>query len=831
MLTAMRTLDLAGIWHVRFSDWQRGRPPYAERDEVDAARYLTAIVPGEIHLDLIRHGLIGEPTEGLNVLGARWVEEQIWSYRRTFDSAEAATGARAWLVFDGLDYAATIVLNGQPLGTHDNSFRPCRLDVTGRLRATGNVLAVHLDSGLFHVADKPAQGWSINGSRELLLHKRHWLRKPQCQFSWDWSPRLINVGIHGGVRLEWTTEAARIDTVVPLVTVAEDLGSARVVVRVFAEGLSSQPQPGSLTVAIAELGLSARASVTIGPGLHTLEVTIEVPDPRLWWPVGHGAQPLFILTTTLETAGTTIAAPERTIAFRHVRIDQGAHPDGGQFFVLHVNQRPTFCKGANLVPADIIFARIDDARYDTLVARALEANFNLLRVWGGGLYESDHLFDLCDRHGILVWQEFIFACGKYPAHDADFLANVLAEARHHVRRLASHPSLVVWCGNNENEIGMAWTGPLGVTPVAPDYALYHYFLPRLLAEEDPTRYYQPSSPYSPPPMNVADPHSGDQHPWSIGFGDTDYRKYRLMDCRFPNEGGILGPTSLPTMLACLQGGPNPQTVQSFAWQVHDNAVDSWQERSSVDNQTLEHLGRDCRAMSIPEYVYWGGLVQAEGLREYINAFRRRMFSSAAAVFWMYNDCWPATRSWTIVDYHLRRTPSFHPVRRAFAPLCVVVAEVGDEVVVFGINDGPEPVTAELRYGLFTIAGAYPLDHTIVVVLAANVSTRMAAFPRARWADPTREIAFAMLSREGRTLAQNRLILPLLKEMAWSPAQVEVRMEPGEAIMTSATFALAVCLDIDGGALSDNFFDCFPGVPYRLPWTAAEPPRVLYVGNP
>ena len=319
--------------------------------------------------------------------------------------------------------------------------------------------------------------------------------------------------------------------------------------------------------------------------------------------------------------------------------------------------------------------------------------------------------------------------------------------------------------------------------------------------------------------------------WTIGFAETDYRKYRAMSCRFANEGGILGPTSLPTMLECLAGGPDPLRVQSFAWQQHDNSVDGWQEPSTVDNQTVQHLGRDCRAMSIPEYVYWGGLIQAEGLRAYADTFRWRMFDNAAAVFWMYNDCWPATRSWTIIDYRLRRTPSFHPVRRAFAPVALVIAEVGDEVVVYGVNDTPAAVSADLRWGILAVAGGYPLDTTQAVTLRANASTRLAAFPRARWGDPSREFAFALLSREGRAIAQHRLILPLLKDIAWTPAQVTVRVERGEAVFTSPTFALAVCIDLDGGEVFDNLFDCFPGVPYRIPWTAAEPPRVLYVGNP
>ncbi|OGV77617.1 MAG: hypothetical protein A3K19_08995 [Lentisphaerae bacterium RIFOXYB12_FULL_65_16] len=820
----LHELDLNGTWKLRWADGQRGRLEYANRDQVDPVRYIDAQVPGEVHLDVWREGWIADPYVGVNCLAARWVEEHFWSYRREFNVPAGALKGRAWLVFEGLDLVATIVLNGVEVGKHANVFLPCRVDVTGKLRKGRNVLAVHVESGLYSVADKPVEG--LKRVMDHALHKSMWLRKPQCQFGWDWSTRLVNVGIVKPVRLEWTADSARVDQFVPLAELSADLATGSVRARLFVDGLTDKPITGELAVTLD--GTTVTQAVEIKPGVNCCEARCELRNPKLWWPVGHGPQHRYVVTAVLKVSGKVVGERTAKVGFRHVRVNQDAHPQQGRYFVVEVNGTKIFCKGGNFVPADMIFTRIDRARYDRLTDLALEANCNFLRVWGGGLYEADEFYDLCDAKGILVWQEFIFACHKYPMIDQAFFESVKAEATWNVRRLASHPSLVIWCGNNEMEWG-AWAWGLDRGTVHPDYAFFHLTLPRLLADEDPTRYYQPSSPFSPDGQFPNRDDIGDQHPWSIGFGNTDFREYRKMACRFPNEGGFLGPTSLPTLLACLPEGQ--RQVQSFAWQVHDNSVDSWGEPSYPDGILKQWLGKDVRAMSIAEFAYWGGLVHGEALSEYCGNFHRRMFDSASAIFWMYNDCWPAVRSWTIVDYYLRRTPAFHPVRRAMAPVSVVVAQEGDEVVVFGINETAALVRAQLRYGVFNLAGGYPLDRSGAVELAPNASTRLAAFPVAQWHKPKASAAFATLERDGELLARHRLFLPKFNELKWAPSRLKVRLAKGQAVFESPTFVWGVCLDLDGETpLADNFFDVYPGAPYTIPWPGRKPPKVIRVGN-
>ena len=426
-----------------------------------------------------------------------------------------------------------------------------------------------------------------------------------------------------------------------------------------------------------------------------------------------------------------------------------------------------------------------------------------------------------------MWQEFVFACAKYPATDEGFLADVKREAAHQVRRLAHHASLVIWCGNNEMEWGnYCWGYERGVAH--PDYALFHLVLPRIVEEEDGTRYYQPSSPFSPDHLPPNADEVGDQHPWSVGFGQTDFRIYREMTCRFPNEGGILGPAALPTVRACTD------RIGTFAWELHDNSVTYWDGHPyAPDKMIATWTGRDVGGMRLEDYVYWGGVVQGAGLAEYVKNFRRRMFDSAAAIFWMYNDVWPCVRSWTIVDYYRRRTPAFWPVRRAFAPRLVVVTREQDAVRVYGVNDGAE-WQGELRFGLCALAGGYPVDTVKAVALPANASTLIAEFGAARWdaLGITSHVAFATLAAEGREVARDAMFLPMFREMHWPAAQVAVRHADGRAVFTCDVFAWRVCLDLDGEqALPDNFFDVYPGIPTVLDWPGTlAPPRILRVGN-
>lgn len=797
--------SLNGGWLLYWFDGERGeRTPTILSGAADPRRAWRARVPGSVHQTLIEHGVLPDLNTGANILAARWVEETFWHYSRAFRAPRLSHGERAWLVFEELNLAATVWVNGREVGRHANAFYPARFEVTEALRAGVNTVVVRLDSGLFHAMHRSADGYNVHPNAQLT--KRPWLRSPQHNHGWDWAPRLLNVGIPAPVWLE-TAALARWDGCAVTAEVSEDLTEGTIRARVFVEGVWTKPTKSELVLRAA--GRSVRAPATIQPGPNTFEATLSVPRPRLWWPRGHGAQPLYTVDVELRGVGRE----RRRVGFRRVRVNQEPHPERGRYFVIEINGKPIFCKGANFVPPDIIPARADRRRYATLVERAVEANCNFLRVWGGGGYASDDFYELCDEQGFLVWQEFVFACAKYPTTDEAFLADVKREAVHQVRRLAHHPCLIAWCGNNELEEGnYHWGYERGVAH--PDYALFHLVLPRIVRAEDGTRYYQPSSPFSPDHEDPRADHVGDQHPWTVGFRETDFRKYRQMICRFPNEGGLLGPTALPTVRACAE------RVGSFEWQLHDNSVAFWDvAERGPDRLIKEWTGRPIERMTLEDYVYWAGAVQGAGLAEYIRNFRRRMFDSAGAIFWMYNDVWPCVRSWTIVDYYLRRTPAFWAVRRSFAPVILVVVREGDSVRVFGVNDGAA-VQGELHYGILALAGGYPFASTRSVELPSNASVVLAEFDARAWdrLGISAHLAFARLTVDGRELARHTLVLPRFSEMRWPAARVRVRREGNRAIFESAAYVWPLCLDLDGERpLPDNFFDILPGIPTVLDW--------------
>ncbi len=813
--------SLNGTWKIRWSTGQRGGTPYVikfadEHDytnevedkprelpgSYDERGWLDATVPGEVHLDLMRHGILDDVYVGINVFKARWVEECVWHYRRTFDAPPEALSERTILRFDGIDLTSIIYLNGREIARHNNAFTPCLVDVTGKLKPTDNELLVRVESGLYDVCERPIRElYTATATVDVLLHKRVWMRKVQSQTEWDWSPRLLNVGLFGDVSL-LTDSSVVVGQSSLRQQVSGDLSSAVITGRMFA----ASGGRGQYRLVIETDG-KREECVCDGIGKDGVSVSVRIDNPRLWWPNGYGKQPLYPVTLTLYEGEREIHRYEQAIGLRHVKVKQPPHPEKGHYFIIEINHVPIFFKGANLVPNDMITAAITRDRYETLVDRALEANFNMLRVWGGGLYESDDLYELCDRRGILVWQEFISACGEPPIEDPAMLKNVTEEAIYQLRRLSCHASLVVWCGNNE------------VTPY--HSPLFMEIYPALVVKEDPEKYYQPASPYTNNNLARAPKNdnwyefAGDQHPWEVGFTEKDHRKYRQMQCRFPNEGGILGPTSIDTMLDCTEDIPDFTETMSF--QVHDNMEHYWKPGSSPDDDAKFWLNMSPREMTLTEYVMAGGYVQGEGLTDYIDNFRRRKFDSASAIFWMYNDCWPCPRSWTIVDYHLHRTPSFYHVKRAFNPLRVVAVRQADgSVTIYGVNGTMYSFSGSLRYGVFTCDGQYVRDDYAAVTLPANASTPLAVIPK-RYVSDKQHIPFAILTDgTGAEISRNRLLDLRFYEYPLGEATIRVTADGEDTILEADNFVMGVCLDIRGDrSLTDNQFDLYPHIPYRL----------------
>ncbi|MHB9026673.1 MAG: beta-mannosidase [Armatimonadota bacterium] len=831
----MRALTLNGTWQLT---WAEGShllvPAHYTAPTLRGRGLLQAPVPAPIHQVLRDAGLLDDPNWGMNSLKARWVEEMFWIYRHTFIAPAEAAHVPAWLIFEKLEYDAEVILNGEVIGHHANAHRPARFDVTGKVQAGENLLVVKLGTGLHSTADKQGMGYE---SGEIgLLTKRHWLRKPQYQSGWDWHPRLGNVGILGDVRLEWSS-VPRLDEVTVFAVPDADLSRATVTVRATLDNPGNTSVAGTLTAHIRETGDTAILPLEIAPGESRPEVAISLPHPRLWWPREHGEQNLYTIEANLQVGDESQTAVRRT-GIRRVEIDQSAHPVTGRHFIVTINNRPVFLKGGNWVPPDMLYSTVTPKRYRTLVDLAVEANFNALRIWGGGTFADPALCDACDETGVLIWHDLLFACAKYPGMDPEFAAEVRREVTCATRAMAHHPSLIVWCGNNEIEWGdWAW-GYDKTEPTHPHYALFHHDLPNIVAAEDPSKAYWISSPSSPDGFPPNDPTVGDQHPWTVSMeaGGADWWKYRANVDRFPNEGGVMGASSPATLRQFLP--ESERRLLSPTWEHHDNpfaAMDTVPGALGHAYQTVElWTGKDPLAMEWGDYAFASALLQAEGLQEYITNYRRRMFSSASAIFWMYNDSWPVTHGWTIVDYYLRKKLAYHPVRRAFQPITVVIAEEEGEVTVYGVNDTPDAWSGSIRYGLFTLAGEYPSDISVNVTLPANASIPLGSFKREAWDTLGLEQcgAFAVLTQGEALVAQHRLFLARFKDLEFREPQVSVTRTADTVTLASAVFAWGVCLDVDGEApLADNCFDLLPGIPYTVPWwEELGEPRIAAIGS-
>ncbi|MBX3099364.1 MAG: hypothetical protein KF761_07250 [Salinibacterium sp.] len=821
----MTDVSLNGLWRLGWYDGRRGDRAFRGLHEQN--NWLEATVPGEIHADLERQGVIQPIAPGLGALAARWIEDSVWYFERDFDLDAAALTDSAELVFGRLELDAAVFVNDTLVARHRTAFRPLRVQVREHLVAGRNVVRVELDGGLQAVSDLPAKGYSFDKAQRLT--KRHWLRTGQSQFMWDWSPRLVTIGITGDVALELHDDVARIDEVVPLIAIAEDRSSATVTCRVHLSGIRS----GTVSVGIPELAVSAAAEVE--SGAEVVELVLNIADPELWWPVGMGEQPLFDLTATLDVSGRMRDSRTRQIGLRSIVVDQSPAPDDGTLFRIFVNGLPFFAKGANWVPISLAPNPVDQQLLDRQLDRALEANFNFLRVWGGGDYETEEFYSGCDRRGILVWQDFIFAVSRYPFSVPEFAEEVSSEAVHQVRRLSSHASLAIWAGNNE--IGWlgsfaVWPGPLvpaedGVTleQVRADHGFFENELREIVEANDGTRFYQPSSPWSDNSADHNDFHQGDQHPWEVGFDEVNFLLYRKMDARFPNEGGMLGPSSLPSLLASLPEGQ--REFESFAWKVHENEVMAVHAHRPLHALVEKWTGVRLAEVSLPEYAYWGGLIQSEALMEYIDNFRRRP-ATGAAVFWMFNDCWPTVRSWSIVDWEGRRSPAFAAVGRAFAPVRVAIVERPDGASVHVTNDRPDVLSLELEWGSATLDGSVSTQRRVVEVPALS-TVEVEQMPAL--ADPLGTAYIATLREGDAILSRDRLLGGPFAALPWLPANVRAEHGVGVSTFVSDVFVLGVCLDLDGERmLSDNFFDLYPGVPYSVSWDGSEPPTVLFTGN-
>ncbi|MFF8452361.1 glycoside hydrolase family 2 protein [Streptomyces leeuwenhoekii] len=625
---------------------------------------LEATVPGCVHTDLLTAGAIPDPFLGRNETEVAWVGRRAWTYVRHLghDSAHERTD----LVFDGLDTAAYITLGGRPVGTTRNMHRRYRFDVTGR---TGE-LEVRFASAY----DEAAAVRAVTGDRpNVYPEPSQYIRKMACNFGWDWGPTLVTAGIWRPVRLEhWST--ARIAQARPLVTVDE--GTGRVEVRLEIER-TAQGRGRALTAEARVAGVRAETRLTGDEAV----LRLEVPDARLWWPRGYGDQPLYDLEVTLGDEDGPLDTWHRRIGFRTVELDRSAD-EHGTGFTLVVNGTRVFARGVNWIPDDAFPSRVTPERYRTRLTQAAEANIDLVRVWGGGIYEDDTFYDACDELGLMVWQDFLFACSAYP-EEQPLRGEVEAEARDNVVRLMPHPSLVLWNGNNENLWGFrdwGWEPELAGDSWGEGY--YLGLLPRIVAELDPTRPYTAGSPWSGSwDHHPNDPAHGTHHSWEV-WNRQDYAEYRASVPRFVAEFGWQAPPALTTLRRALPG--EELAPDSPGMLHHQKAEDG---NGKLDRGVARHFpppGED-----FDRWHYLTQLVQARAVAAGIEHWRSHWPVCAGTIVWQLNDCWPVT-SWAAIDGDGRLKPLYHELRRVYADRLLTLQPGADGPVLAVVNQSAEP---------------------------------------------------------------------------------------------------------------------------------------------
>nr|WP_036374617.1 glycoside hydrolase family 2 protein [Micromonospora sp. ATCC 39149] len=676
--------------------------------EVDG-RPIPATVPGCVHTDLLAAGLIPDPYLDDNETVLAWIGRTDWVYETVFD-APSGDADRVDLVCSGLDTVATVAVNGVEVGRAENMHRGHRFDVAAALRPGANGLTVRFDSPYRYAqAHRDRLGDRPNAYPEPF----NFIRKTACNFGWDWGPTLVTAGIWQDIGLHaWST--ARLATVRPLVTVADGVG--RVEVRVEVERVTDEPVTVHATVA------GAAAEAVVATGERTAALTVEVHDPALWWPRGYGEQPLHPLAVTLRAAdGRELDAWSRRVGFRTVRLDTGAD-EHGSAFTLVVNDVPVFVRGANWIPDDVFGNRVTRARLAGRFEQAVGANINLLRVWGGGRYESEDFYDLADSLGLLVQQDFLFACAAYPEEEP-FRSEVEAEAREQVTRLAAHPSLVLWTGNNENIWGWHdwdWQHRLAGRTWGRGY--YLDLLPRVVAELDPTRPYWPGSPWSGgEDIHPNDPAHGTMHIWDV-WNTDDYTRYREYVPRFVAEFGYQGPPAYATLRRAISDDPLAPDSPGMAH--HQKAIDGDAKlRRGLD----AHLPPPA---DFADWHYFTQLNQARAIQLGVEHFRSYRPVCMGTIVWQLNDCWPVT-SWAAVDGDGRRKPLWYALRRAYADRLLTVQPRDGGLALVAVNETGEPWQAPATVTRLTAAGepraksAYDLDvpayGTVELALPADLA--------------------------------------------------------------------------------------------------------------
>ena len=791
----------------------------AFRERFDEEAWIPITVPGDVHRALLDAGRIEDPFYDRNEDGCAWIEDREWWYRMSFDGPQELLGPdeRLRFVFHGLDTFATIYLNGEELGSHSNMFREAVFDVGERIRPAENTLAILFDRPRDHVGEDLRDQWGRNPERVFM-------RKAQFGFGWDWGPRLPTVGIWRPIELRRERRASIIGVHFYTLDIAPTGKRAAVAVRVEVERFATEdPLEASIMLSAPDGSLAAESSLVLDGEGSNFTTYLTVKDPRLWWTHDLGEPALYGLRVELRQEDEVLVYNESRVGIRTLELDQSPDPDepGTRFFRFLLNGVPIFARGADWIPADSFVGAIEDERYETLISTAHDANMNMLRVWGGGIYEHDIFYGLCDSVGLLVWQDFMFACAVYPEEPDSFVSEVEAEASYQVRRLRSHPCLALYCGNNENQWihdQVHWDDPHNRVPGA---LYYHEVLPGVVAELDGRVPYWPGSPFGGDDHN--DRRQGNVHNWEVWHGNfprrfgeelrrdptpenVSYLRYAQDMGRFISEFGMHASPVRETLRRAI---PQEQLYHHSPSMDHHNKDDP---KNKGDDLMLTVTGLPT---DLDEYVDFSMISQAEGLKFALEHFRRRKPHCSGTLFWQLNDCWPGL-SWSVLDYHGFGKAGYYYARRAYSSILASFKAMPDSSVELWLtNDTLSEIEDDLKVRLGTFDGEKIWEENLKAHTPANSS-----LPIARWGPDRASGApdrYLSVSSDHGRFPSNRHFFAAIKDLTRDPVEPAVDItQTGEyelqVRLEAPAYAYFVHLDIPAEAtrFSDNYLDLEPG---------------------
>ena len=802
----MERLSLNGKWELRRSGKRKVYP---------------ATVPGCVHTDLLAAGAIEDPYYRDNELGVMWIGETDWSYRRAFDVPEPLLARqRIILRCQGLDTIATVLVNGKVVGQADNMFRIWEFDVQGILKAGENSIEIRFAAPVTYNREK-SKAFKLPAWDDARVTDGGWIRKEPCNFGWDWGPKLATSGIWRDIELLAYDTARLAD-----VHILQQHGENKVdlTVRIEAEVTIEEPLKAVVTVSLDGAPIyGTEAALSNGQG----EASITVEEPKLWWPNNMGAQTLYTVKVELIAAsGASLDSDGKRIGLRTLRLVR-QEDQWGESFMFAVNGVPFFAKGANWIPDDTFAASITPGHYYRSVRDAAAANMNMLRVWGGGIYEDDAFYEACDEQGICIWQDFIFSCGTYPSFDAEWMANVRAEAQENVRRIRHHACLALWCGNNELEMGLVSEEWAERTMSWEDYGkLFDQMLPEIVAQLDPETDYWPSSPHTPvgSRYDFNNPDSGDAHLWSVWHGKMPFEWYRTCEHRFNSEFGFQSFPEPKTVYAYTE--PQDRNITTFVMEHH--------QRSGIGNTTIMTYMLDWFRLpsSFENNLWLSQILQGMAIKYACEHWRRNMPRGMGTLYWQLNDCWPVA-SWASVDSFGRWKALHYMAKNFYAPLLISGLEDLDAgtVELHVTSDAMKATSGVLSWQLTDVAGQPLATGAVATAIPAGENTLVETLDVKRYLAERgpRDMMLWLELKVGDEVVSTNFV-PFARPKHYELQEPEITWEvlrqgrrgPYKVRLQANKLALWVWLELKDvtATFSDNFFQLLPGKPVEIeiyPW--------------